>query len=73
MCALGAAQNAAGSRDDLEKTTTREDQTNNRSQNLGDDILSQSDSPTPKQFTFEGISGSMFPINFEKIYLRFAI
>jgi hypothetical protein len=72
MCALGAAQNAAGPRDDLEKTMTREDQTNNRSQNLGD-IPSQSDSPTPKQFAFEGIPGSMFPIYFEKIYLHFVI
>jgi len=35
-----------------------EDQTNIRSQNLDDDVLSLSDSPTLKQFSFEGISVS---------------
>jgi len=60
MCALGAAQNAPGPNGDLRKTKIRspgEDQTNISSQNLDDDILFRSDSPTLKQFSFEGISG----------------
>jgi len=65
---LGAAQNPLEPCGDLEKnknTMIREDQTNIRSQNIYDDLLSRNDSPTLKQSSFEGITGFIF---FEKIY-----
>ena len=72
MKEFGAAYDALGPSGDLEKTR-RWCPGKTKPNSIGDDILSRSDYPTPKQFCFEGILGSMFSIYLETIYFHFLI